>query len=334
MTYTAYFLKFITPLHIGDHKPDSYESTEIYLRSDTINAAIIATWAKLGFVDWIEECEGALPFTISSAYPYYGTKGSENIFFPRMKVPFDLEDKDSTLSKLIKKITWMDKIYFEAVINAQKIEKTFEYHIKKEFLTSSSIFPKDGFMTKQISERVAIPRERSEDNQSEPFYMERIYFNNGGLYFFAVGEQFDRLEAALNLLQYEGFGTDRNVGNGFFEWHRSEINIEVPTDTEYATNLGLYCPVSKEKVVVEVGEDDKNTGYDLVKRGGWITSTSHQSIVKDSIYMFGEGSIFKKSEQVDGQKNIDLRPKNLPDDMKPSHPIYRSGCSIFIPVKL
>ena len=318
-------------MHIGDHKPDSYESTESYLRSDTINAAIIATWAKLGHVDWIEECEGALPFTITSSFPYYGVKGHENIFFPRMKVSFDLEDKDSKLSKQIKKIIWMDKSYFEAVINAKKIDNTFESHIKKEFLTSDDAFPKEGFMTKQVSERVAIPRERAEDNQSEPFYMERIYFANGGLYFLAVGDELDKLEAALNLLQYEGFGTDRNIGNGFFEWHRSEVDIDVPTDSEYATNLGLYCPMSQDKVKSEI---DVHSGYDLIKRGGWITSSSHQSIEKDSIYMFGEGSIFKKKEAIDGQKNIDLSPKNLDKSMKPSHSIYRSGCSIFIPVKI
>ena len=105
-------------------------------------------------------------------------------------------------------------------------------------------------------------------------------------------------------------------------------------ETDYSTNLGLYCPMSKDKVAVEVGEDNLNTGYDLVKRGGWITSSSHQSIEKDSIYMFGEGSIFKKNELIDGQKNIDLSPKYLPPTMKPDHPIYRSGCSIFIPVKI
>jgi CRISPR type III-A-associated RAMP protein Csm4 len=332
MTYTAYFLKFTTPLHIGDYKPDSYESTESFLRSDTINAAIIATWAKLGHIDWIEECNGALPFTVSSAFPYYGEKDNENIFFPRMKLSFDLKDKDTKLSKLIKKITWMDKTYFEKVINAKEIDQTFESHIKKEFLTSNEHFPDNGFMTKQVSERVAIPRDRSEDHKSEPFYMERIYFDNGGLYFLTIGEELDKLEAALNLLQYEGLGTDRNIGNGFFEWHKGEVNIDSPSDTVYATNLGLYCPLSQEKVIEEL--DAEYSGYDLIKRGGWITSTSHQSIEKDSIYMFGEGSIFKKGDLVDGQKNIDLRPRNLPDNMKPSHPIYRSGCSLFLPVKI
>lgn len=327
MTYTAFFLRFTTPLHIGDHKPDSYEITESYLRSDTINAAIIATWAKLGHSDWIEDCQGALPFAISSAYPFYGAKGSEDIFFPRLKIPFNLQDKDSKLSKQIKKITWMDKSYFEVVINAKEIDKTFESHIKKEFLTSNEHFQKDGFMTKQVSERVAIPRERTENNQSEPFYMERIYFDNGGLYFLATGEQFDRLEAALNLLQHEGLGTDRNIGNGFFEWYSSEINIDMPSDTSYASNIGLYCPVSKDKVKSEI---DEYSGYDLVKRGGWITSHGHMTKEKKSIYMFSEGSIFKKNDKIDGIGNIDLTPDGIGLD----HKIYRSGKTIFIPVKI
>ncbi|MFN6137067.1 MAG: DNA polymerase beta superfamily protein, partial [Planctomycetota bacterium] len=49
----------------------------------------------------------------------------------------------------------------------------------------------------------------------------------------------------------------------------------------------------------------------------------HETIEKESIYMFTEGSIFKKSEEVDGKGNIDLKPRQLPDNMKPTHPVYR-----------
>ncbi|MEP7266147.1 MAG: hypothetical protein ABI844_00880, partial [Saprospiraceae bacterium] len=181
------------------------------------------------------------------------------------------------------------------------------------------------------SERVAIPRERNDENQSKPFYMERIYFTNGGLYFLVSGDELNKLEAALNFLQYEGFGTDRNVGNGFFKWHRKEISLNVPTGSAYSACLGLYCPTDKTKVQLEV--NDKSS-YELVKRGGWITTPGYQTIEKNSIYMFTEGSIFYKKDHIDGKGNIDLTPATLPIEMKPSHPIYRCGRTLFIPVKL
>lgn len=328
MKYNTYYLTFITPLHIGDYKPDSYESSESYLRSDTIIAAILSAWAKSGQEEWIGD--GDPGFTVSSAFPFYGIENNEVRFFPRIKLPFNLSDSDSSLSKAIKKITWMDQHHFEKVISKEEHDATFNDHIKGEFITSALDFDKE-FMTKQISERVAIPRERSEDKQSEPFYMERLYFNNGGLYFFASGEHIDRLEAALNFLQYEGFGTDRNIGNGFFTWHKTDTEINVPTGAEYSVNLGLFCPQNKDDVASMV---DKNAAYDFIKRGGWITKDGHHGIEKNSIYMFTEGSIFKAQKPIDGNPNIDLTPSHLPNEMLPDHKIYRNGRSLFIPVKI
>jgi CRISPR-associated protein Csm4 len=184
--------------------------------------------------------------------------------------------------------------------------------------------PKD-FIYKKVSERVKIPRDRAQED-SDPFYMERVYFNNAGLFFFVQGDHLDRLEAALHFLQFEGIGTDRNVGNGFFEFSYSDIELGIPQDSEYSSNLGLYYP-DKEKVKAEI--DDKSA-YELIKRGGWITTPGHMTKEKKSVYMFSEGSIFKKKEAIDGIGNIDLTPEGI--DIR--HNIYRSGKSLFIPVKI
>lgn len=328
MKYTAYFLKFNSPLHIGDYKPDSYESSESFIRSDTINAAILASWASKGNADWIGD--GNLPFTISSAFPYYMGESGPTLFFPRVRIPFPMTSYDASKSKLVKKISWMDQSYFEAIINAQDFPATAYEDIQNEFLTSVKL-PEEGLLIKQVSERVKIPRERNDDNQSEPFYMERIYFNMGGLYFLATGNELNKLNAALDFLKYEGFGTDRNVGNGFFEWKDSTIDLNLPANAGHSTNLGLYCPNDKASVVAEI---DEKSSYDLIKRGGWITEAGYQTIEKESIYMFSEGSVFNKSIDIDGKGNIDLSPRNLPQDLKPSHPIYRNGKTIFVPVNV
>ena len=327
MTYTAYFLKFTTPLHIGDHKPESYETTESYLRSDTIIAAIIATWAKMGHEDWIGD--GNLPFTISSAFPFYMKKREDlevqyHPLFPRIKRPFLLKDHDPTMSKALKKIVWMDLHYFNKTILGESFDEFSKDHLQGDVLSKWEI-PED-FMYKHISERVKIPRDRSEQD-SEPFYMERIYFNDAGLYFLAEGDGLDKLENALNVLQHEGFGTDRNVGNGFFEWEKRSIDISIPENTAYSTNLGLYCPVDSDTIKNQI---DDHATYDLVRRGGWITTTGFQTIEKKSIYMLNEGSVLKNREAICGYPNHNLKPDDYPVD----HNVYRCGRTIFIPVKI
>lgn len=326
MIYTAYFLEFTTPLHIGDHKPDTYESSESYLRSDTIIAAIIATWAKTGHDDWIGD--GNLPFTISSAFPFYMLKKNDQTtdyhpLFPRIKRPFLLKYEPS-FSKAFKKISWMDLHYFEKSINGDSFDGFTINHLQGDVLSQSEV-PKD-FMYKQVSERVKIPRDRSVQD-SEPFYMERIYFNDAGLYFLAVGDGLDKLEEALKVLEHEGFGTDRNVGNGFFEWKKRSIDIKSPENTQYSTNMGLYCPESEDIIKTQI---DGNATYDLIRRGGWITTPGFQTIEKKSIYMINEGSVLKNQENVLGFPNHNLKPDTYPVN----HNIYRCGKSIFIPVKL
>lgn len=328
MKYNAYYLTFNSPLHIGDYKPDSYESSESFLRSDTLVAAIMSSWSKSGHEDWIGD--GNLPFTISSAFPFYEGAGNRTLFFPRVRIPFPMTSHEASKSKMVKKINWIDQAYFEAFINALDFPPSAYDHIQKEFLSSVKL-PEEGLLVKQVSERVKIPRERNNENQSEPFYMERIYFNKGGLYFLATGDELHKLAAALDFLRYEGFGTDRNTGNGFFDWESGEISLNLPKNATHSANLGLYCPKDKASVSAEI---DEKSAYELIKRGGWITEDGYQTIEKESIYMFTEGSVFKKSENLDGKGNIDLNPRNLPPNLKPDHPVYRSGKTIFIPVNV
>ncbi|GAB1397897.1 hypothetical protein MASR1M65_26770 [Saprospiraceae bacterium] len=233
MNLTAYYLNFLAPLHLGDTKPDTYENSETYLRSDTIMAAVMSIWGKTGRQDWIGN--GDPGFIISSAFPYFWKDSGYVHFFPRIKLPFNLPDFDNSMAKAVKKISWMDQGYFEKVINREVLSSSFYQDIQGDFLSGDKI--PNHLISKEVSERVMIPRDRSQDD-SDPFYMERIFFNSGGLYFMALGDNLDRLDEALDILRYEGLGTDRSVGNGYFSWSRSEISIKVPEGADYGINLG------------------------------------------------------------------------------------------------
>ena len=328
-SFKTFYLHFNSPLHIGNHR-DTYEQSERFIRSDTLIAAVYATWAKMGKADWIPS-DGIPPFTISSAFPFWKNEGKIHHFFPRLKVttkPKSEQSYNTILAKALKKIQWLDQAYFEQLLAGTTSANFGENgrDLQGNFLTSTQL-PEAGFMVKEEMQRVAIPRyQDGVPEDAKPFYMERIRFINSGLFFLATGKDLDKLEKALSLLQYEGLGTDRNVGNGFFELKQAELHLQIPDDSPYSTNLSLYCPVSEQVLQQQL---DDHSRFEVIKRGGWITTPNYQTLEKNSIYMFSEGSVFLENKEIVGRGGIDLTPYH-----PMNHPVFRCGQSIFLPVKL
>ncbi|OJX88068.1 MAG: type III-A CRISPR-associated RAMP protein Csm4 [Paludibacter sp. 47-17] len=327
--FKVYRLHFTTPLHIGDARDDYSVSLKTY-QSDAMYAALTSCLAKVG-----KEIpkNGDLGFTISSLFPFYQKDEYDKpvYFLPKLlkqKLP-KLENNGN--AKKVKKVGWLDISYFEKLIGGVTLFEDGEdlEHIKGDFLTASTI--EREFMSSQVSQRVTISRDLSEN--AEPFYMDRIYFKDqSGLYFIVSGDT-KLLDGALEVLKDEGIGTDRNVGNGYFTFNSDEIEIDLPK-SDYISNLSMFCPESEIQLKDMI--DDKNVAYDFTKRGGWITTTPHNSIRKNSIHMFTPASIFKALKT---SADIDIMGKivNLnPAQSYPGidHPIWRNGKSIFIPVKI
>lgn len=330
-----YKLHFTTPLHLGDVR-DDYSVSLKTISSDTIYSALISCLAKYG-------CDvpnnGDLGCTISSLFPFYQKEqGDDNVvlFFPkplRQGVP-DISDVSN--AKKIKKILWLDSHYFceaikgETIFNDQSV-----CDIHGDFLTKFKDLDKD-FMSTSISPRVTITS-RLGDDDADPFYMDRLYFKDySGMFFIADGDV-TLLEKALSFLKNEGVGTDRNVGNGFFEYDCekdiTEIELDLPDESEYALSLSSFVPETEEQLK-EMLEDD-NVAYDFQRRGGWITEYPYNTIRKNSVYAFVCGSVFKKNvglvESL-GKVDIDLNPELQFN--KIGHPIWRCGRSLFIPIKI
>ncbi len=327
--FKVYKLHFTTPLHIGDARNDYSISLKTY-QSDAMYAALTSCLAKVG-----KEIpkDGDLGFTISSLFPFYQKNENDKpvYFLPKLlkqKLP-KLEDIGN--AKKVKKVSWLDISYFEKLIGGITLFEngTDLEHIKGDFLTASII--ESEFISSQVSQRVTISRDLSED--AKPFYMDRIYFKEkSGLYFIASGDT-KLLDGALEVLQHEGIGTDRNVGNGYFTFKPDEIEIDLP-ESNFISNLSIFCPESETQLNEML--NDKDVAYDFTKRGGWITTTPHNSIRKNTVHMFTPASVFKASKT---STDIDIKGKIV--DLNPSqsylgieHPIWRNGKSIFIPVKI
>lgn len=328
--FTIYKLHFTAPLHIGDAR-DDYSVSLKTISSDTIYAALTSCLAKLG--KKIPD-NGDLGCVVSSLFPFYQKDKEANaiLFFPKpLKQTLPKLD-DLTKAKSVKKVSWLDKSYFEKVINGEQLfadEKDVD-KVKGDFLTIEKEFDKD-FISSQVFPRVNVSRDGSED--AEPFYMDRIFFKDySGLYFIVDGDT-SLIKPALDLLQTEGIGTDRNVGNGFFEYEEKDVELNLPDKADFALALSNYIPNDKEELADLI--DNDNVAYDFVRRGGWITTPPHNTIRKNAVYAFSASSVFKKemSGVCELGKIVDLSP-TLDFEPKVNHPIWRCGKALFIPIKL
>ncbi|MDR1403389.1 MAG: type III-A CRISPR-associated RAMP protein Csm4 [Tannerellaceae bacterium] len=331
-TFLIYKLHFTTPLHLGYARGD-YSVSLKTVASDTMYAALTSCLAKLG--KEIPE-DGDLGFTVSSLFPFYQkNEGTPAVyFFPKgyKKSKYIKSDTDNEVSnaKDIKKVQWLDLSYFEKRIALNENIYSESEHIKGEYLTDKAI-DKD-FITSQVSPRVTVSRA---GENATPFYMDRIFFKDySGLYFIVKGDR-KLLDMALGLLQYEGIGTDRNVGNGLFTYTSDKIEINLPDNntTEYAMSLSMFIPSSKKQLAVMLAGE--KVGYDFLRRGGWITTPPFNTKRKNIIYAFTSGSVF--SMKMDDNvaihgKIVDLKPDIEWEEGKVEHSIWRNGKALFIPV--
>ncbi len=319
-------LHFTEPLHISNARND-YNSSERVIFSDTLHAAIMDTWAILGKQEWIKpEPE----FAISNLFPFT-KKDDEMVYFFRKPYKYkNNRDKNKSAdavgeAKKNKNVQYIDSQYFENLLNG-KYDPLTE-HIRGQFLSRIEI--KADFISTNVIPRIRWHRNEAED--TEIFYMERLYFaKDSGLYFIFIGdsEMKKRVTVALNYLAENGLGTDRTVGHGRFEYTEDSFLLNLPAKSDYSINLSLFCPESQTELNEML---DTASGYNFIRRGGWM-GEPYNSYRKRSVHMFTEGSVFRQS--CEGMftkgKTVDLKPEGTP--VKIGHPVYRVGKSIFMPV--
>lgn len=314
--FAAYLLHFPAPLHIGDMR-DDYGVSLHTISSDTLYAALTATLAKMGKD---VPASGDLGCVVSGAFPYYPTDAAAipTLFFPK-PMAYTIPTTDNTQIKKMKKVAWLDKYYLEQVLNGQELSETdVQQHVHGSYLTNQSFEP---FIDSQVNARVTVSRS-GED--AKPFYMDEVYFKgHSGLFFLAEGDT-SLIDEALPLLAQEGVGTDRNVGHGYFEYKKEHFEIQVPDSADMGLILSTYIPA--DKLQLEQAIDNPHVAYELVRRGGWITSAPYNTLRKNAIYAFAAGSVLSGDL---GGKIVDLAPKGLIN-----HPVWRCGKAIVLPIKL
>ena len=341
---------FKTPLHIGSVKLEEYSSSAKILHSDTIYAAIIATWNTLGMQacipDNLAKTGQHLDFTLSSLFPFYQASRTActQYFFPR---PWGFIRPDNYQdSKKIKKISYLDLSSFKAILQG-KFKPSIDHVKGSYYVSDNQVTFDDRFIASEVFARNTVPRySDDEEEDTKIYYIDRLFFRgNSGLFCvaqFANEAAEKQVMAALRYLQDEGLGTDRHVGNGFFELTCEDftaLSDLKDLKTDHSLNLSLFCPTDRAALSQML---DAKSRHEIIKRGGWITTEPYLNYRKKSIYMFKEGGIFNTKNlfanglQAYG-KTVDLRPDDqfLPKETKKAMPpIYRVGRSLFVPIKL
>ncbi len=324
-TFHCVKLNFTSPLHLGRGMSETYDTGSKLLHSDTISAALASARVQLFGDQNLKEFLEAL--RVSSAFPFF-----ENHYFlpkPMLSLNLKIEGQDEhLLNKSLKKFEFFERSIFEKIISGEDIlVSESQISANKKYLWAETPAVQTVLKT-EVQQRVTVPRDGQGD--SVPYYVERIYFNNGaGLYFLmeAENEQIMReAEVALKFLEDSGIGTDRSVGNGFFKSEIIDFQLKVPENSSSSMTLSLFCPEKEELSALLEGEP----AYLMEKRGGFIAGASaveFRHLRKKSVYMFSEGSVFN-GKTLNG-KVLNLRPEW--DDAK-LHPVYRSGKPVYIPV--
>lgn len=351
-------LTFKEPLHIHGTRSD-YAETLRQIHSDTLYAAIMQSWAIMGMnqslnaIGQADDRKGELNFTFSSLFPYATSEGGQVVYFlPRPKKAFNnqaVEDNFKDNKKDIKKVEWLDTAYFmEQLQEADGLKPQKGDVYDKIYLSKTSLKfqspleedckkePLEKFIYVDSDPHANIPRDIQKE-KTNPYTFERLRFaKDCGFYFLFEGtdETFEIVKMALDLLKDEGLGTDRNLGNGQFYYKTKKgDDIKAFTDlfnveSEYRTNLSLFMPESADELEAMLNGQDRNVGYELVKRGGWLTTEPNLTLHKKSVFMFAEGSVFKTNKAVAG-----LTTNVRPNMDKVNHPVWRVGRSFFVPIK-
>jgi len=309
----CYRLTFTAPFHVDSRGNHFYEESNSFIHSDTLSAAIIATWAMIEPEQAQKKAEQP-GFLLSSAFPYY----MDCYFLPRSlhSHAIRLEENKLTETKKLKKIQWLDSKLWKRAFNQKDwIEKI---SICQNVLATKDSSLPDRLWVEEERPRLAMERASNHAAESQLFNFSRIWFHEkGGLYFLAKFDTEDdrrRFEMLLSWLGDSGIGADRSNGNGCFTWEEGDNPGLQWAANETAIALSLVNPSPADCQTGWL----QNAAYKLVSRGGWIGSTGKR---KQRLRMFAEGSVFKQRLQ---GRMVDVSGEYA------KHKIYRDGRGFFV----
>jgi len=312
-------LNFKGPLHIGrDEAGIGIEGVQPNIHSDTLFSAFCNVWASAAKGKKILEdiTRGEVSFRLSSAFFFRkDPRGTVAYFLPRPLLPLTSSFGDR--ARQVKQTDFLSlenfKRWAEGNITTAGDVKHF------------GVSPEDEpAYLEQVRPRHASDRETM---SSSIYHCGEVFFGEDvGLYFLVETSDKEMLEDSLDHLSCLGLGGERSVGYGTFGFELESLTDSSPFShlRQIEGNswclLSLYYPNNHEKI------EDSALAYRLVLRKGWFYSDSEKLQGKRlTCRMFSEGSVFSSPPR---GRLLNVAPEGL------SHPVYRSGLAMSLPINL
>jgi CRISPR-associated protein Csm4 len=331
--------------HFGLHGLGQ-EETAVALSSDSLFGALLACLADLHGGKVLEDfmqpfLAGEPPFVISSTFPLAG----EVRFLPIPRGWIRGEDEKSSIkSKELKKISFVSKNLFTALINGAKLN---EIYADSHKLQGSSVLvgqeefhklPKHlqivGAAIWDEHKRPRVTLGRGAQNASL-FFTGRVTYAQGcGLWFgIRWNRETKELQLMINELLVElghaGLGGERSAGFGGCRIEEAG-EMDLPNHERRAwVNLSRYLPQEDEIPTLI----DPEAAYSLVHVGGWLDSPVSRGQRRRAVNLISEGSLFGPVNRVIPGRVVDVRPSYSSDLDPLGHPVYRCGLALAVGLK-
>lgn len=348
-------LKFDHAVHFGSSVAGfGVEEVDESCHSDTLFSAIINQIAAVEHLipnfnlnEFIKEFYSSFtPFRLSS----FGIVRGTEYFLPKplIEPPFFLSDPSiAQYRKDFKRLKWIYLNDFnkwqKKILSSGDIRGYFESY-------TNELPPKTPSFYKKLT-KCQNTQDR-ETNATQIYHSGELFFYENVYPFFIVDYSSKSLPwnwfvTVLHLLGKSGLGGRRSIGLGKFTLRYDPILIgddesmwpaEVRENTKHKKAIELWSSVLNHQSASQylfslykpttISQDDC-VSYDLLVRKGWfISNSSFYQMKRKSVFMFSEGSIFKKIQ--DGEL-LDISPDSLPED---HHVICRYGQPFTIPFSI
>ncbi|MDZ8054612.1 MAG: type III-A CRISPR-associated RAMP protein Csm4 [Aulosira sp. ZfuVER01] len=335
------------------------ESTTERVHSDTLFSAWMSAYARL----YSQEIDGLLnrfchesppPMRISSTFIYRQIDKRTVYYLPRpLKPPINYpQGDDLAFFKTYKKLNylplkvwkrWYQGVGFTSADRDELISRTNGDN-GGELDDEGTFDYKQAFKIEKIP-KIAIDRITRATNLYHTAFVqfewqqENSQINSlSGLYFLLQlsqenAELATKLQYALELLGDEGLGGERSSGAGRFKVEWQDLSEDWQQIVEYSEASAHHYLISLfwENDISQLEQlITAKSNYEIQERGGWIIQSN---IRRQMVRMFTEGSVFPEKP---GGRLVNVTPSELQnqDGSYKTHPIYRSGISLSLPIKV
>lgn len=352
----VYRLHLQAPLHVGSIGIGK-EGSLAYMPSDTLFAAMVATWAWLA----PERLDAMLaqfaadhpPFLLTSAFPYAG----DVRLFPTPAVDAPLtQNTRVSMGKKLKRLSHVSEQILLHWLAGDDLSGELEEIVKQggqPRKVTNLIQGDHVWVTSQerrmIAAALGLPADEPEalklwgeeavphvvvgrvDNRPNLYHTGRVYFAKACGLWFGVRDADPIWQAdiarALDAMADSGMGGLRSTGHGAFEWQLwpTDVVLPAPRPGSYGLLLSRLAP-KKDQMPALMAE---KASYRLATVGGWCGNDGEPPRKRRRVRLVAEGSIVGWPGEPLGQL-VDVNPVGAEGL---DHPVFRYGYGLAVGVE-